>query len=338
VSAPPAQRADAPQTPDKPQAPDKPPTWRRVAAIVVFAALAAVPWLGSDVLVQFGINALLLAVLAQAWNVIGGYAGYASFGNSVFYGLGAYGVGIAMVQWHLPFAVGLALGAAIAVVFALTLGWAVLRLRGHYFAIATLGLSATLSAIIANLDISGKNIGLILPLTRADNAFYEEALLLLIAATATVAWIAKSRFGTALLAIREDEDAAQVMGINTTRYKIVALALSAFFTSIAGGIHAYWITFVDPAGSFDLTLNVRMVIMAMFGGPGTVYGPLIGAFTLSAVYDILASSISTAAALLFGLVIVLAVIFMPRGLWDLAGGLRREGARYFLQNIRAHRL
>jgi len=301
-------------------------------------ALAALPLTDIDVLVQYGIDALLFATLAQAWNILGGFTGYVSFGNSSFYGLGTYGTAIAMAQLHWPFGIGLALGAFLAVACAVLFGIPILRLRGHYFAIATLGLSATLSAIIANLDISGKNIGLILPLTRADNAFYEEALLLLIAATATVAWIAKSRFGTALLAIREDEDAAQVMGINTTRYKIVALALSAFFTSIAGGIHAYWITFVDPAGSFDLTLNVRMVIMAMFGGPGTVYGPLIGAFTLSAVYDILASSISTAAALLFGLVIVLAVIFMPRGLWDLAGGLRREGARYFLQNIRAHRL
>jgi branched-chain amino acid transport system permease protein len=261
-----------------------------------------------------------------------------SFGNSSFYGLGTYGTAIAMTQLHWPFGIGLALGAALAVGCAVLFGIPILRLRGHYFAIATLGLSATLSAIIANLDITGRNIGLILPLTRADTAFYEEALLLLVAATATVAWIAKSRFGAALLAIREDEDAAQVMGINTTHYKVAALALSAFFTAIAGGIHAYWITFVDPGGAFDLTLNVRMVIMAMFGGPGTVFGPLLGAFILSAVYDVLASSISTAAALLFGLVIVLAVIFMPRGLWDLAGGFRRLGARYLLQNIRAHRL
>jgi branched-chain amino acid transport system permease protein len=293
--------------------------------ILCVIALAALPLTGDDVLVQYGIDALLFATLAQAWNILGGFTGYVSFGNSSFYGLGTYGTAIAMAQFHWPFGVGLALGAFLAVACAVLFGIPILRLRGHYFAIATLGLSATLAAIIANLDISGKNIGLILPLTRADNAFYEEA-------------IARSRFGTALLAIREDEDAALVMGINTTRYKIVALALSAFFTSIAGGIHAYWITFVDPAGAFDLTLNVRMVIMAMFGGPGTIYGPLIGAFTLSAVYDILASSISTAAALLFGLVIVGAVIFMPRGLWDLAGGFRREGARYFLQNIRAGRL
>jgi branched-chain amino acid transport system permease protein len=311
---------------------------RWVVPALCVIALAALPLTGNDVLVQYGIDALLFATLAQAWNILGGFTGYVSFGNSSFYGLGTYGTAIAMAQLHWPFGVGLALGAFLAVACAVLFGIPILRLRGHYFAIATLGLSATLAAIIANLNISGKNIGLILPLTRADNAFYEEALILLIAATATVAWIAKSRFGTALLAIREDEDAALVMGINTTRYKIAALALSAFFTSIAGGIHAYWITFVDPAGSFDLTLNVRMIIMAMFGGPGTVYGPLIGAFTLSAVYDVLASSISTAAALLFGIVIVLAVIFMPRGLWDLARGFRQDGVRYFLQNIRANRL
>jgi branched-chain amino acid transport system permease protein len=302
------------------------------------AVAAAVPFLGDDVLIQYGIDALLLATLAQAWNILGGFTGYVSFGNSSFYGLGTYGTAIAMAQLHLPFSIGLALGAALAVGCAVLFGIPILRLRGHYFAIATLGLSATLAAIIANLDIAGRNIGLILPLTRADDAFYEEALVLLIAATATVAWIAKSRFGMGLLAIREDEDAALVMGINTTRYKVAALSLSAFFTAIAGGIHAYWITFIDPAGAFDLTLNVRMVIMAMFGGPGTIFGPLIGAFILSAVYDVLATSISTAAALLFGLVIVLAVIFMPRGLLDLVGGLRRQGVRYLLQNIRMHRL
>jgi branched-chain amino acid transport system permease protein len=311
---------------------------RAALLILCVAALAALPLAGDDVLIQYGIDALLFATLAQAWNILGGFTGYVSFGNSSFYGLGTYGTAIAMTQLHWPFGIGLGLGAVLAVGCAVLFGIPILRLRGHYFAIATLGLSATLSAIIANLDVAGRNIGLILPLTRADNAFYEEALILLIAATATVAWIARSRFGTALLAIREDEYAALVMGINTTRYKVAALALSAFFTSIAGGIHAYWITFVDPAGAFDLTLNVRMVIMAMFGGPGTIFGPLVGAFILSAVYDVLASSISTAAALLFGLVIVLAVIFMPRGLWDLAGGFRRDGARYFLQNIRAHRL
>ena len=311
----------------------------RIALVGLCAVLLALlPLTGDDVVIQYGIDALLFATLAQAWNIIGGFAGYASFGNSSFYGLGTYGTAIAMAQLHLPFWVGLCLGAALAVTCAILIGLPILRLRGHYFAIATLGLSATLSAIIANLDISGRNIGLILPLTRNDTMFYEEALVLLVVATATVAWIANSRFGMGLIAIRENEDAAQVMGVNTTLYKVTALVLSALFTSLAGGIHAYWITFIDPASAFDLTLNVRMVIMAMFGGPGTILGPVIGSFILTFVYQLLASSISTAAALLFGVVIVLAVIFMPRGLWDLGAGLRRLGPRYFLQNIRAHRL
>ncbi|MGH7058207.1 MAG: branched-chain amino acid ABC transporter permease, partial [Acetobacteraceae bacterium] len=209
---------------------------------------------------------------------------------------------------------------------------------GPYFAIATLGLSAAMAAVISNLPIAGTNIGLILPLTRADTMFYELSLGLLVACTLCVAWLSRSRFGMGLIAIREDEDAARTMGINTTLYKTLALVLSALFTALAGGIHAYWITFIDPASSFDPTLNVRMVIMAVFGGPGTVFGPVIGSFVLSAIYEVLASHISTAAALLFGVVIVLAVIFMPKGMADVIRGVRFRGWRYLTQNIREYRL
>ncbi len=312
--------------------------WRWLALAPVLAVLAGVPWLGDAVLIQFGINALLIATLAQSWNILGGFTGYVSFGNSAFYGLGAYGTAIAMAQWHQPFWLGLALGAVLAVVVAAVLGGPILRLRGPYFAIVTLGISAALSALFANLDIAGKNIGLILPLTRDDAMFYELSLGLLAAATVAVAWIARSRFGIALIAIRENEDAAAAVGVDATRYKLAALILAAVFTALAGGIHAYWITFIDPAGSFDTTLDVRMVIMTMFGGPGTVFGPVIGAFVLSAIYEVLANGISTAAALFFGLVILLAVIFLPKGLIDLGGGFRALGWRYFLANIERHRL
>jgi branched-chain amino acid transport system permease protein len=311
---------------------------RAALPAIAIALLAAVPWLGNAVLVQFGINALLIAVLAQSWNILGGFTGYVSFGNSVFYGLGAYGTAIAMAQFGLPFWAGLVMGAALALILALALGRAILRLRGPYFAIVTLGMSAAMSAIASNLDIAGRNIGLILPLTRDDTMFYELALALLVAATGTVAWIARSRFGMALIAIREDEDAAATVGVDTTRYKLAALVLAAFFTAIAGGIHAYWITFIDPAGSFDTTLDVRMVIMTVFGGPGTVYGPLIGAFILSAIYDLLASDISTAASLFFGLVILAAVIFLPRGVIDLGRAWRSQGWHYFVANMRRYRL
>ena len=192
----------------------------------------------------------------------------------MFYGLGTYGTAIAMTQFGLPFWAGLPLGAVLGVLCALLLGLPVLRLRGHYFAIATLGLSLAVAAIVSNLEIAGANIGLILPLTRADGMFFELALALLVACVLCVWWISRSRFGMGLIAIREDEDAAASMGINTTLYKTAALMLAALFTSIAGGIYAYWITFIDPASAFDPTLNVRMVIMAMFGGPGTVLGPV----------------------------------------------------------------
>ncbi|HEY5208898.1 MAG TPA: branched-chain amino acid ABC transporter permease [Stellaceae bacterium] len=312
--------------------------WRWIALAIIVVVVALVPWLGNAVIIQFGINALLIAVLAQSWNILGGFTGYVSFGNSAFYGLGTYGTAIAMAQWNQPFWLGLAFGAVLSVAFAALLGWPILRLRGPYFAIVTLGISAALSALAANLDVTGRNVGLILPLTRNDTLFYEMALVLLAAATATVAWIAHSRFGMALIAIREDEDAAATVGVNATRYKLVALMLAALFTAIAGGIHAYWITFVDPAGAFDTTLDVRMVIMTMFGGPGTVAGPVIGAFILSAIYELLADNISTAAALFFGLVILLAVIFLPKGLVDLGGGFRRLRWRYFLANMRQYRL
>ena len=144
-------------------------------------AVAAGPLFNGPVLVQFGINALLFATLAQSWNIIGGFAGYASFGNSVFYGLGTYGTADRHgAVRHLPFAVGLAFGAFLAVLCAFLLGLPVLRLRGHYFAIATLGVSGAMAAIISNIDIAGANIGLILPLLRADNMFYELSLALLV--------------------------------------------------------------------------------------------------------------------------------------------------------------
>ena len=314
--------------------------WRWIGLAIALAVLASLPWWGSDVMVQFGINALLLAVLAQGWNIIGGYTGYASFGNSVFYGLGSYGVAIAMVQWHLPFGVGLAFGVLLAVAFALLLGVPVLRLRGHYFAIATLALAGVMAAIVSNVPLAGQNIGLVLPPLNDDRLFYGLALGLLVIATAVVWWLTRSRFGFGLIAIRENEDGAAVMGVNTTLYKVLAFALSGVLSSLAGGIHAYWITFLDPESAFDIGLNVKMIIMAVFGGAGTVLGPVIGAFTLSAISEWLSSEVTSIATLFFGVVITAAVVLMPHGLMDLArrARLRTLTWRYLGENVRANNL
>ncbi len=300
--------------------------------------LAAMPWFASPSIVQFGINMLLLATLAQGWNIIGGYTGYASFGNSVFYGLGSYGTAVAMLRWNLPFGVGLVIGTVIAVVFAALFGRAILRLRGHYFAICTLGLAEVMTAIVSNLEITGRNAGLVLPLLRSDVLFFELSLALMVVATLIVLWISRSRFGFGLIAIRENEEAAAAMGVDTTRYKVLAFSLSAAVTALAGGIHAYWITFIDPVSAFDIGLNVKMIIVAVFGGAGSVLGPVLGSFVLSGISEMLSTYISTLASLFFGAVIIVAIVFMPRGVADLIRRFDKYRWRYFAENVRANRL
>jgi len=309
-----------------------------ISAVIITIALSTIPLWGSPEFIQFSINALILATLAQSWNIIGGYTGYPSFGNSLFYGLGGYGVAIGMLQFNFPFALGLIFGVALAVLVAFLLGLPVLRLRGQYFAIATLALAQVMSAFVSNLDIAGGNIGLVLPLSLSDTLFFELSLGLLALTTLTVAWIANSRFGFGLIAIRENEQAAMVLGVNTTLYKVLAFALCGIFTAIAGGIHAYYITYLDPSSAFDSTLNIKMIIMTVFGGSGSILGPILGAFVLSGVAEILAIEITSLASLFFGLVIVLAIIFMPRGIVDFIRRFPELGWRYFQENIRIYRL
>ena len=161
---------------------------------------------------------------------------------------------------------------------------------------------------------------------------------LLVLATLTIFWLSRSRFGFGLIAIREDEDAAAAMGVNTTLYKVLALALSALFTAIAGGIYAYWITFIDPASAFDSTLNVRMVIMAVFGGPGTVLGPVVGAFILSVVYEVLATSISTPRACSSASSSCSRSSSCRAASPTSAAQLPAQRLALFLENVRQHRL
>ena len=148
----------------------------------------------------------------------------------------------------------------------------------------------------------------------------------------------RSKFGFGLIAIRENEEGAKVMGVNTTLYKVMAFALSGVFSALAGGIHAYWVTFIDPESAFDISLNVKMIIMAVFGGPGTILGPIVGALSLSAISEVLSSEVTSIAGLFFGVVVVAAVVLMPRGLADIIRQFRKTGWRYFSENIKATRL
>ncbi len=308
-----------------------------VGAVAVVVLLAAAPGIVSAFMVQFLINLFMMAILAESWNIIGGFTGYASFGNVAFFGIGAYTTGVLLTRVEIPFAVALPAAGIVAMLFAAAVGLPILRLKGHYFAIATLGVAETMREVVYNLEFTGKGTGLVMPIVRNPLIFFYLMLGILGAVTLVNWWLSASRFGYGLTAIREDEDAAAVMGINTPLYKTVAFALSGFFTGLAGGVYAYWITFIDPEAVFKVIITVQLIIMAVFGGTGTVLGPLLGSLVLSAVSELLATQLVTLADLFNGFIIVLVVLFMPKGLMDL---VRQRGfsLRYFAKNLREYRI
>lgn len=305
-----------------------------VAAVVI---LAVAPGVVSPFLVQFLINLFMLAILAESWNIIGGFTGYASFGNVAFFGIGAYTTGVLMTRVGVPFPLALPAAGIVALVFGALVGMPILRLKGHYFAIATLGVAETMREIVYNLEFTGKGTGLVLPILRSPLPFFYLMLGILVAVTLVNWWLSRSRFGYGLVAIREDEDAAAVMGINTPLYKTIAFALSGAFTGLAGGVYAYWITFIDPDAVFKVTMTVQLIIMAAFGGTGTVLGPLLGTVVLASISEWLSTHLVALAELAYGVVIILVVLFMPKGLSDLFRQ-RPFSLRYFVRSLREYRI
>jgi len=308
-----------------------------LVGLMVVLALGAAPGVVSPFILQFLINLFMLAVLAESWNIIGGFTGYASFGNVAFFGIGAYTTAVLLTRVGAPFALALPAGGVLAMLFAAIVGLPILRLKGHYFAIATLGVAETMREVVYNLEVAGAGTGLVMPILRSPMPFFYLMLAILAAVTSLNWWLSESRFGYGLIAIREDEDAAGVMGINTPLYKTIAFALSGVFAGLAGGVYAYWITFIDPEAVFKVIITIQMIIMAVFGGAGTILGPLLGALVLASVSEWLSTHLVTLAELFYGLIIILVVIFMPKGLSDLIRQ-RAFSLRYFLKNLREYRI
>jgi branched-chain amino acid transport system permease protein len=308
---------------------------RLVAAALATALLAAAPAFASPFIVQFLINLFMLAILAESWNIIGGFTGYASFGNAGFFGIGAYVAGVLLTEFHWPFALALPVAGLSAALFAAVIGKAVLGLEGQYFAIATLGVTETTREVVFNLKITGGGSGLTLPMVKSPLPFFYLMLAILVLATIANHWVSRSRFGFGLLAIREDENAAAAMGIPTVGYKTAAFALSGVFAGLAGGVFAYWITFIDPNEVFKVSITIQMIIMAVFGGAGTVFGPLLGAAVLATVSELLSTHLANAAELFNGAIVILVVLFMPKGLIETVR--RREFSwRHFRANLRVY--
>jgi branched-chain amino acid transport system permease protein len=284
--------------------------------LAILGLVGTVPLLGDASDLHTWTLIIMFVVLAQSWNFIGGFTGYSAFGNVAFFGIGAYTTGLLLLA-HQPFWLGLLAGALVAALFALLLGLPVLRLRGHYFAIATLGTAEALREFVTVRDIGGGGGGLMsLPLPSLDSYvgfFYAFLGLALLCLLATV-FLTRSRYGYALLAIRESEQAAESLGVPTYWYKVGAFVLSAIPAALAGGLYAYWSTGFDPDTVFGVGISVEMVLLTVLGGAGTILGPLLGAIVFEyASFQLQTSGFSLHNTLL-GLSIVLVTLFLPQGI------------------------
>jgi branched-chain amino acid transport system permease protein len=305
----------------------RPVVW--VAVAVGLMVLCAAPLGISAYWLRVLTTVLMYVVITQGLNVIVGITGYHAFGNGVFFGIGAYACGSAMAS-GVPFAGGVLAAIAVSAACALILGWPILRLKGHYFAIATVALNlAAIQIIIQIGGITGGAQGLALPLSTWEPkplyvAIYYLMLAGAVVSTAIVALLLKLPLGFALRAIRDSERAAAVMGIDTTKAKVFAWAISAGMTGFAGGVWAYWITFIEPSSAFDPGVGVKAYIMLIIGGMGSILGPVIGAFVLEIVSTLVWGGFLKAHQLILGLLIVVICIVAPNGIIDAGARLARS--------------
>ncbi len=312
------------------------------ALIVITVAGIAAPLAFPAFTIQFAFL-WVMVVFAMTWDVTGGQMGYNSFGNVVFFGLGMYvcavvqvapftdlaeytsaagtqDIGLSETQYYGGLAVGLPVAGVAALCVAMVLGSGILGLRGHYFAICTLGLGIAAGEIAAGIDLIGAGSGMVTPLYPGEiggrqRFFYYLCFALAIIVSVVLRWVYSGRFGLALNAIRDDEDKAEAMGLRTTRYKTIAWSISAFFLGIVGGLVGNIVGYIDPTevAFAAATFGVWMVLMAILGGKGTIWGPVIGATIFHVTQEIFWTFLLGWQRVALGLFIVLIVIFFPKG-------------------------
>ena len=288
------------------------------ATLLLLAALAAYPVFGTGYGVRSMQQIFMWIALAGSWNLISGLTGYVSFGHVAFFGAGAYAGAILVAGAGWPWPLAALAGGAAAIVLAVVIGYPCLRLKGPYFAIAMLGLNEVLRALVSYFEgLTGGGNGLSLPTLDASVPIYYVMGVLAVAVTAMAWLIVTSRFGLRLMTIREDEVAAEAMGIDTFHHKLAALLLSAVGPGVAGALMARDQGYIEPVSVFPLAITVTMIVMALFGGKGTVFGPVLGAVVLFVAQEIVWASYPYFHPLLFGAIIVTVVLLMPRGVLGL---------------------
>jgi branched-chain amino acid transport system permease protein len=289
---------------------------RNLLLVALFGlALALLPSALSVYLRSFAMFTMMYVVLALSWNIISGFTGYTSFGHVAFYGIGAYACAILVADYRWHWLPTLAIGALLAGAVAVALGYPVLRLKGPYFAIAMLGAAEGTRVVATVWDgLTHGGVGISFPATENSLETYYAMLALMVLTIAVAYAVGHSRFGIRLNAIREDEGAAEALGIDATRYKLAAFALSAVFPAMAGGIQAYKVLYIDPPSVFFVQITIAMALMSMLGGKGTVVGPIVGAVLLYTAQELTWVNFPTAHLIAYGLFIIVIARFMPRGL------------------------
>jgi branched-chain amino acid transport system permease protein len=285
------------------------------ALLLLLVALAIYPMKGTGYGVRFMLQLFMWIALAQSWNLISGLTGYVSFGHIAFFGMGAYTAGILIVKLGWPWLWASLAGGVGAVVLALVIGWPCLRLKGPYFAIAMLGLNEVLRVAVSYFEgLTGGGSGLSLPALYASVPIYYAMGVVALAVTGLAYVIVTSRFGLRLMTIREDEGAAEAMGIDTFRYKLYAFLLSAVGPGIVGGLAARDQSYIEPISVFPLIMTITMIVMVLFGGKGTIWGPVLGAVLLFTLQEMIWARFIYLHQLLFGAIIITVVLLMPRGI------------------------
>ncbi len=302
---------------------------KRVALLALLALSLALPSLvGNASQLNVAILVLMIAQAGVAWNILGGYAGQVSLGHAAFYGIGAYTSTKLLLLFGISPWLGMLAGGAVAVLFALGIGWPCFRLKGHYFAMATIAIAEILQIVVTNWEWLGGAVGLSLPMAEAgwwgfvfnkSKVPYYYIILGLLLATLGVSWLIERSFlGYYFRAIKDEPDAARSVGIDLKRYKLIAIAASSFLTAIGGTFYAQKELFIDPGSTMATSLSIKIALVAILGGVGSLGGPVIGAVILTAIEETTRALFGGTGRgtdlIIYALLIILVSVFYPSGI------------------------
>ena len=309
------------------------------AGAVAIVALLLLPAVASSYAVTVFIFIFFYGYLGQAWNILGGYGGQLSAGHAAFVGVGAYATTLLSMHWGVSPWIGMLVGGALAAALGAVIGALGFRfgLRGFYFVLLTVAFAEICRIVALNTEVTGGAVGLYITFTgnpwqlqfRDNRAYYYVALALVLLATGIVAGIERSRLGAYLRAIREDEDAAEALGVDTVRFKLYAIVLSAFLTGLGGAFYANYLFSLQPNAVFGIPLSVDIIIRPVVGGAGTLAGPLVGSLILSPLAEVARIYFTRPGwagfhLVVYGVLLIGVVLFLPQGVYPT---LRRAWAR-----------